>query len=933
MENHTAPFLHEVAEALLKQGKNPDAFTIVFPNRRSALYFRKHLSGFFTKPVFGPELLTLEDFIAGLVQARIPERLQLVYRLYKAYVKVTGWDEPFDSFYYWGSMLLRDFDEIDKHLVNPDHIFKDLSNQKELDAAFDYLTDEQKKFLNNFWSGFADSHTAHRTRFIELWRHLSAVYHAFQENLRNEHLTYEGRLYRDVAERIHAFQPPARQLVFVGFNALTTAQEKIITHAITQWNALIFWDIDEYYVHSEWQEAGLFFRTYKAHPVLARTFPADVPAHFRRPKQLKIFGAPQATGQAKILAQALHEALQNGMHPDDAVIVLPDEKLLLPVLHAISDQVKKLNVSVSYPLRLTPVVSLVEQIASLHTHYSKETFGTKQVLALLSHPYLRAICADEQRGFIKEITRNNCIRLSASVFRGSSAIIQQIFRPVQPDEIVGYLSETLQMLAGQDVISQLDREYIAQTRRLLLELVEIPEVFTSWDAFMLIFRQLINETRIPFAGEPLQGLPVIGMLETRNLDFKYVFILSVNEGALPPFRNSGSYLPYSLRKAYGLPVAGHDEAISAYLFYRLMQRASHVTMLYTTEPDELGRGEMSRFLQQLLLESAVRPQPVIVTNPLQPHPVYPVSIEKTDEVWQQLMERHNGNWKGQGLTPTALFSYLACRLQFYFRYVLGIREAAKIEEDIDARLSGTVLHDTMELFYKGLAEKKGSNLVEPEDLKESDSRLRAALDEAFRKAYGLAAAGAVVYEGSQLILMEVINRFAQRVIELDRDYAPFEILGTERGDFRYRFKVPHTNLEAEVGGKIDRIDQKNDTVRIIDYKTGRDELKFKSLEELFARDRHQGKAEFQVLLYALLFARSYTGHGAHRIVPGIMGRKQIFGENFDFGLAGDVRPMLHEFEARLKEMVGELFNRDIPFSQTANLETCKYCAYKQICHR
>lgn len=933
MHNGSIPFLREVAETLFKQGKNPEAFTIIFPNRRSILYFRKHLSALFNRPVFSPELLTIEDFVMDIVPARIPGRLQLVYKLYKSYTEVTGWEEPFDAFYYWGSMLLRDFDEIDKYLINPDHLFKDLSNQKDLDAAFDYLTEEQKKFLNNFWSGFTASHNAHRSRFRELWKHLSVVYHVFQEKLKKENLTYEGRMYRDAAGRINDIRPPSGQIVFVGFNALTPAQEKIITHAVTQWNALIFWDIDEYYVNSAWQEAGLFFRTYKSHPVLARTFPADAPAHFRKKKNIKIYGSPQATGQAKILAQVLQEALDNGMKPDDAVIVLPDEKMLLPVLHAISEQVEKLNVSISYPLRLTPVASFIELLVSLHTHIGKDTFGAKQVLALLSHPYLRAICADEQHRFLKEITRNNRIRIPAGDFYQSSEMLQQIFRPVQPYEIFNYISEILQLISRQEAISKLDREYVVQTRSLLLELEEIPEIFSSWESFILIFRQLINEMRIPFAGEPLQGLPVIGMLETRNLDFKHVFLLSVNEGALPPFASSGSYLPYSLRRAYGLPVAAHDDAISAYLFYRIMQRAEHVVMLYTTEPDELGRGEMSRFLQQLILESDPRPQPVICTNRLQPHPVRPITIEKTDEVWQQLMERHAGNWKGQGLTPTALFSYLACRLQFYFRYVLGIREAAKLEEDLDARISGTVLHDTLEIFYKNLMRERGGNLIDEEDLKKPDDQLQNALDQAFRKAYGLTSNGTPEYEGSQLIMKEVIKRFALRIIELDRTYAPFELLGAERDDYRYQFKVPHTELEAEVGGKIDRIDKKNDAVRIIDYKTGRDELNFKSLEELFKRDGKQGKAEFQVLLYALLFARSEIKHVGYRIIPGIMGRKQIFAEDFSFGLADDVRPMLDEFEARLKEMVSELFDRNVPFSQTTNTDTCKFCAYKQICHR
>ncbi|MCX7636519.1 MAG: PD-(D/E)XK nuclease family protein [Cyclobacteriaceae bacterium] len=932
MQN-TTPFLYEVAEALVKQGKTPDSFTIIFPNRRSILYFRKHFSGFFNRPVFGPELLTFDEWITGLTHAEVPDKIRLVYELYKVYRDITGWNESLDSFYYWGSMLLRDFDEIDKHLVNPDHVFRDLSNEKELDAAFDYLTEEQKKFLNDFWSGFNASHSNHRARFKQLWIQLAPVYHAFQEVLTKENLTYEGRLYREASTRIHTLQPPARQMVFAGFNALTPAQEKIVVHAVKEWNVQVYWDVDEYYLNSEWQEAGLFLRKYKSHAVLGRTFPADVPANFRRQKNLKVYGSPQATGQAKILAQVLQEALQSGMKPEEAVIVLPDEKMLLPVLHAVSEQVEKLNVSISYPLRFTPLPSFIEQIGRLQNQFSKDAFSGAQVLSLLSHPWLRAVSPDTQRNFFREITRHNRVRVPVSSFSDSPAIIRLIFRPVRAEELPDYLVQIFQMLSGSEEIGKPDREYINQALRLLLQLQGIPEAFSSWDTFLLLYRQLINETRIPFVGEPLQGLPVIGMLETRNLDFKYVFMLSVNEGALPPFERSGSYLTYSLRKAYGLPVANHDDAISAYLFYRILQRAQNIALFYNTEPDDLGRGEMSRFLQQLLLESDPRPQPVIVTNRLKPQPVRPIVIEKTDEVWEQLMQRQQSNWKGQGLTPTALYSYLVCGVQFYFRYVLGLREAREIEEDMNARVTGNILHDTLEIFYKNLTLKKKTNLIEPSDLEKADDLLATALDQSFQKAFGVPEGHVMDYEGRLLIMREVIARFAHQVIRMDRAYAPFELLGTEQADYRYRFTIPGTDLQAETGGKIDRIDRKDDVVRIIDYKTGADKMSFKSLEELFTRGRNPEKAVFQIFLYALLYLRNNDQQKSFRIVPGIMGRKQIFADDFRFGLTDDARPMLDEFEARLKDMISELFSREVAFTQTSNVNTCEYCAFKRICYR
>jgi hypothetical protein len=928
------PFLQEVAEAL--KNFKPDNLTVVFPNQRSILYFRKYFSQLFDKPVLGPDLRTFEEFAASQVSVRVPDRLTLIYRLYQAYQQVTQWNESFDAFYYWGNMLLRDFDEIDKHLVEAQYLFRNLSDLKELDQSFDYLTEEQKAYLAGFWQNY-NTADGLRTKFSEVWQHLYGVYEKFNELLQQEGLAYEGRMLKAAAEAIVQREKPAEQVVFVGFNALTPVQEKIITHAVEAWDAKVYWDADDYYVNAQWHEAGYFFRKYREHKVLKRTFPQNLPAHLHQTanKKINIYGTPQAAGQAKILAQLLHEALSKGMQPEEAVIVLPDEKMLLPVLHAISDTVAHLNVSVSYPLKLTPVPVLVELMARLQKHYhGTRGFYSPAVVALLSHPYLRASATDFFGRLLKEIAGSNRLYVPVNEFSGHD-LGERLF--IQASDIIAYISNVLTYLQDQQELSRLDVEYLRQALRLVHQLAEIPEVCQSWDAFLLLFRQLTAETRIPFVGEPLKGLPVIGMLETRNLDFRHVFMLSVNEGFIPPSARAGTYLPYNLRRAYNLPVSGHDEAISAYLFYRLMQRAETINFFYTTEPDELGGGEMSRFLQQVILEIEPRPKHVVFTNNLNPVPVRPLAVEKTDEVMQQLLNWQAAyNGKGpKSLSPSLLYTYIECRLKFYFKHVLRLHEANKVEETLSARLTGNILHGAMKLFYEGLMDKKGNRYVEPADLKSPEKQLDEALHLALQHEFKLLRDATKNLTGHQRLTMEVMKHFALRILKLDRQYAPFEILALESSNYNHALQIPGVNVTVYLGGQVDRIDKKDNTVRILDYKTGGDQLSWQPnlWEKIFNREDSKGKAAFQTMFYALLFARNTRLDSSTSIRPGIMGRKQIFADDFVFGLKEDVRADLDEFEARLKEMLGEVFNSNVPFNQTQNTDICKFCSFKDICHR
>lgn len=932
-------FLLDIATELVNSNQPPEKYTLVFPNRRAILFFRKHLISLIKKPSFSPQLKTIEEFIGGYSRLKIPDRLELVYKLYNVYREVTGLAETFDQFYFWGDMLLRDFDEVDKYMVNATHLFKEIANLKEIDTAFDYLTEEQKKFLRDFWLHVNEGHQESRKRFLETWKQLDAVYAHYRNHLRQQGLAYEGMLHRDVAEQITELPGLHKGVSFIGFNALTRAEEKIITHFIAHQGSRMYWDVDEYYLNSDWQEAGWFFRRYKADAVFAKTFPADVPSHFRKPKKMQLVGAPQPVAQAKALAQVLGDELQTGMNAEETLVVLPDEKLLLPVLHSVAGYVDGLNVTMGFPLANTPLFNFIELAVELQLGRRGDFFNHRPVLALLGHPYGSAPDPADAYSKKKTILKRNKVLVPKSFLATTSGLHRTIFTAVEPGEVTNYIRSIIHWLVSLESFGKLDKEYALFFLRIINRMDEVVGTgYSSWPAFFKLFRQVVGSQRIPFSGEPLRGLQVMGMLETRNLDFKNVFILSLNEGSLPAYEGKGSYLPYSVRKAYGLPTAEHQDAMYAYLFYRVLQRAENIFLFYNTETDVLGQGEMSRFLQQLLYESGLNPEHRVLGNTFRPRPVQPIRIEKDEQVMTLLEKINEGNVKFRGISPSALNAYLQCRLQFYFKYVLKIKEADEVEEDLDARVLGNLLHKVMEEFYQGITSRKKSKRIEAGDFEGLEEKLAALLDNAFIAHYDLDPNKPVDYEGQRIIVREVVNRIAIRILEEDKKYAPFSMEGIETEDLTYSVRLQGKPGVVVLGGKIDRVDRKGDVIRVIDYKTGRDKLDFESVESLFERSDKRNKAAFQTLLYSLLYVKN-TAEKNIRVVPGLFNRVNLFDTDFYFGFRmnkkplNDCLPVLPEFEARLKAVLEELFDPSTVFDQTTDVDTCRLCPYKNICYR
>jgi PD-(D/E)XK nuclease superfamily len=945
------PFLKELAEDIIKNNHRLDKLTIVFPNRRAALFFNKYLTESLSKPSWSPRLLSIEEFFSELSNLQEPDRLSLIFKLYKVYTSTLKNEEPFDQFYFWGEMLLRDFDEVDKYLIDAQLLFKDLSRLKELDETFDYLTEEQKGFLKQFWIGFEEKSSLSKEEFLKTWRKLPDVYARFTKTLRKEGLGYEGMIHRDVAERIKKSAQAKEYeagagIIFAGFNALTKAEETIISH-FTENGSKIYWDTDAYYVNDKRQEAGQFIRQYRLHPVLGNTFNDALPGSFKTEKQIKLTGVPQRIGQAKLVGQELGEELLKGLDPEKTVIVLPDESMLLPILHSLPPSLENINVTMGYPLRNTPLYNLLDLLLELHVQRKGDYFSHRQVTAILAHAYIQAVDEGNALRIRKEIVDKNRVYIAAADLQIENSILSDIFRIIEPVEATEYLLTVIRQLGVSFSDRQsFDREYAFHFHRHLSRLQEILKDSAGhpeWRGFQKLFRQVVLSQKIPFTGEPLKGLQVMGVLETRNLDFDNVFVISLNEGMLPASGKQGSYIPHSIRKAYGLPTYEHQDAIYAYLFYRLLQRSERIHLYYNTEPDILGNGEMSRYVQQLVYESGLKVDQFVLHNPIEVNTTKEVMIRKTPEVLSLLDKYKTGGERE--LTPSALNDFIECRLRFYLKHLAGLKEPNEVEEDLDARVFGNLLHHIIHWFYEDLQPKR-NGLIEKEDVVNQNKKIDELIDRAFRDHYHLDVDKPVDYQGQRVIVREIVREFAMKILEKDALYAPFTIELLE-SKISILLKL-NNGLEIRLAGKIDRADRKNDSVRVIDYKTGKDEIDFESIGSLFSREGKRSKSAFQTILYAWLYESRLTSDQSkittmNSLTPGLMNRKNLFDDEFNFGHRMgkgrdkvdmyDVRPYLPEFTEQLRILLHDLYNPEIPFDQTTEEKHCTFCPYNEICRR
>ena len=881
-------FLRYVAEDIIgKYGTDLSRTVVVFPNKRASLFLNEWLARTAKEPLWSPAYITISELFRQQSTLDVADPVKLVCDLHRSFCEQTGSDESLDKFYGWGQLLISDFDDIDKNMADADKVFANLRDIHELDDL-SYLTDEQRQLLRRFFSHFTDEHESElKERFLRLWSRFADIYHDFNSRLREQGLAYEGALYREVCSRLTdagAGAFPYDRYLFVGFNLVQRVEQQLFSHLQREGKARFYWDFDHYYMGEH--EAGRYISQYLgAFPNELDITDDDIYRQFRQPKAVRYMAAPTEHIQARYVSNWLRE---NRRYEDGrrTAIVLCNEGLLPTVIHCLPDEVEKVNVTTGYPLWQTPVASFIQR------YYDLVVGGrsARLVRAFHRHPYARFVSDDGAPllQMLKEIARQGGAESDDPLFQES------LFR-------------------AYTLVNRLDG------------LIVSGDLVVSDQTLQRLTVQLMQQSSIPFHGEPAEGVQIMGVLETRNLDFDHVLLLSCNEGNMPKGVNDSSFIPHSIRQAYQLTTVENKVSIYAYYFHRLLQRAGDVTVLYNNSTEDGQRGEMSRFMLQMMVESGHRITQHTLQAGKQTERWLPVAVSKTERVMSLM------NSGLQTLSPSAINRYLRCQLQFYYRYVAGVLEpeVPDDEQELDNRVFGNVFHEAADIIYHQLPSRVTDDVLA--HLLKSKVEIERAVDEAFHRQLPDMPAG-----GLHIINREVIIHYLRQLLEIDRRLAPFTILGLE-------CDVYDQIGGRRIGGRIDRLDlvgegTPQERIRVVDYKTGGSRLKaMADVDAIFdpAQVHNHSDYYLQTILYADIVSRQRR----KAVSPALLFIQHAGAADYDptlkLGkeLITDVARYSERFNELLARTVDELFNPAVDFRPTDDATLCRSCPYAQFCRR
>jgi len=950
-------FLRNTAREILEKNQNLQHLTIVLPNRRAGLFFTQHLGKLITEPMWMPEVKTIEDIFYQYAGQRPADDLTLIFELYRVYSDLHPEPEDFDKFFFWGEMILKDFNDLDQFMADAKKLYHQLAEFKEFESDQSFLTESQVELIQQFWNSFVRQDRMHQEKFLKFWEMLNPLYQAFQASLNVSGLAYSGKLYRKVAESLDQITKPEKHTIFIGFNAFTGTEEKLIKYFITQFGAEIYWDLDAYYLNDKNQEAGLFFREYQRDKVFGPTFPEVIPSLIQTNKaQIHTYATPLKSNQANLVGTILEKIPKENW--EETVVILPDEQMLFPVLHSLPDQVDKVNVTMGYPVKNAPVYAFLEAVLEMQrfikVEEGKVLFYHQAIKNLLSSIYLKTANPSFCKELLAEIQEKNQIYITEENLHQGGAFFTLIFQKLESEQLFSYLSILMEELAERLKDEPLQRSYLYQCFKQLTRLREIfdkqESLTVNREFFIRLFRQVFREVKLPFEGQPLQGLQIMGVLESRNLDFRRVIICNMNEASFPPSAGLNSMIPFNIRRAFGLPVQEQNDAIYAYTFYRLLHSAEEVHMIYTTASDQGKSGEKSRYIQQMMVEMDLEMKEEVIFVPIDQKSPGEITIEKEPEV-MQLLERYIIREDGTSQTsfsPSALSVYLDCRLKFYLQYLAGIKEKEEVSEEIDAGVFGNLAHYSMENLYLGFIERKNRNVLEPGDFKELKTNwVFPAIEKAIRTHYHLEDAAETKLNGQMAIARDVLQKYITQVLAIDEASAPFRLISLEK-EKEYRAKLGIDTIsgirEIALKGIIDRVDELDGVIRLIDYKSGGDKKEFPDIPSLFDRESSKrNKAAMQTMFYGLIYQATYPQNTAP-LKPAIINLKEIFSDDFNPYLQlreprksgielNNYRDYEEEYKAGLKGLLEEMYDSAVPFSQTEDLKKCEYCPYREMCGR
>ena len=956
-------FLKLVAADLYKHTEGNLAHTaVVFPNKRAGLFFNEYLAQESDSPIWSPAYVSISELFRSLSPWEVGDPVKLVCELYKIFRRETQSTETLDDFYFWGEMLISDFDDADKNKVDTDKLFSNLQDLRNIMDDYTFIDDEQEEAIRQFFQNFSiERRTALKERFISLWDVLGNIYKGFRESLASQNIAYEGMMYRHVIEHLDVDKLPYEKYVFVGFNVLNKVEHTLFTQLKDAGKAVFYWDYDEFYMKENRQavthEAGEFIRRN------LRDFPSPLSGelfkNLSKPKEVHYIASSTENAQARYLPQWIRNNLTT---PEkETAVVLCNEALLQPVLHSLPAEIKHVNITMGFPLSQTPVYSFLIALLELHTHgfnFKSGRYTFQSVVTLLKHPYTRQLTGQAEL-LEKELTRNNRFYPLPGEL-GKDEFLTRLFTPLSGNlNLCIRLSETLQQVAGiyqantsgtedTDAFNQLYRESLFKaytTINRFRTLIEEDELTVQSETFRRLLVKVLSATNIPFHGEPAIGMQVMGVLETRNLDFRHLVLLSVNEGQLPKSGGDSSFIPYNLRKAFGMTTIEHKIAVYAYYFYRLLQRAERITLIYNTSSDGLNRGEWSRFMLQFLIEW---PHPItrqFLEAGQSPQGTSSITVEKTPDVMRRMQSLFDvrANPKAK-FSPSALNYYLDCPLKFYYRYVAGLSAPDEVSAEIDSATFGSIFHYAAEHIYKDLTTHgKVINKEALETLLRNEVKLQDYVDTAFKKLFfNVPQNEKPEYNGIQLINSAVIARYLKQLLQNDLRYAPFTFIASEMEvDEPIDIQTPKGVIKSRIGGIIDRMDSKDGTLRIVDYKTGGDADTPPHVESLFIPDKKRSNYVFQTFLYAAIMCRKQP---TMKIAPALLYIHRAATETYSPVIqmgeprkpkeaVEDFSKYEKEYRERLQGLLEEIFNPEKSFTQTEIIEKCTYCDFKALCKR
>lgn len=967
-------FLEKTAEYIYTNHKdNLDRVCLVSPNRRASLYLKKYFARLIDKPIWLPEMITVEDFVLKHSGYALVDSLSLLFELHAIHVEIEGEKaQSFEKFIQWGQLLLNDFNEVDLYLADTRQLYNYLSEDKALEL----------------WNPSGEPLTEFELSYLSFFKSMLTYYTWLREHLIQKHQAWQGMAYRKLAEDINWMDHlDCDKIYFIGFNALTKAEEIITTKLQRMGKAEMLWDADPYYVSNPVHEAGRFLRQYMTTEKNGRLHWLE--NHFSEGnRKITIQGVPNKVTQAKEAGQLIKNLITEHKDLTGTALVLADETLLLPVLNSIPDESGEFNVTMGFSLTYTPLYSLIDAIFGIHSTsaqfsstHTEPRFYTKEVIRFLIHPYItklgggttntqiliaklrdtkipfiplaRIISAtsDEKMITLLKMLLDKSWQTTAGALENLTLLTDWLRTSFseKPDKEI---SKTIQNTNDKEVKSDtpndfpIEEEYFFAFARLLQRLKNMHESYVALnktETLRQIILQMMKQEKIPFYGEPLKGIQIMGMLETRTLDFERVIILGANDDLLPGARKHDSFIPYNIKKEFGIPIYTDKDAVMAYHFYRLLQRAEETWLFYNTEPNDLGGGDKSRFILQLLQElppenpKAIIENSIISLSPASFPEKEGTTIQKTDEVFKQLKEK-----AVSGFSPTSLSKYVNCSLQFYFSEIQGLAEIEEIEDTIDARVMGTVIHKVLQDYYQDYLNQYVTAEHLQIMLKEVSKRTKDAFEDndQFKGSFS---------EGKNLLIEQVseryITNYLKKELSIIKETKQTLLIKNLEENISTQIEIRLNNdannmLNVKVKGTIDRIDQLGDDLRLIDYKTGnidpKTDLKLPDVEALLTNPK---KAKvLQLLIYKYLIEKNPDKFsGSYRqIIPGIISLRKVSSYLITLEEASiweKNESGYQNFEEVLKDLLEQIFDTSTPFTATTDIERCKFCPFNSICNR